>query len=84
MSPAKTHLDVIIVTPDGILFQGKADTIIFPGEKGVFEVLPHHKPLMSRLLRGDVLIDSRSIPIERGVVKVGLNTITAIVETNRS
>ena len=83
MAPAKSGLNVTIVTPDGVLFEGRAESVIFPGERGVFEVLIHHKPLMSRLVRGELCIDQRPVPIERGIVKVGLNMVTAIVETTR-
>lgn len=80
MLQAKQVLEVSLFTPEGLLFQGKACSIILPGEQGVFEVLPHHKPLMSRLFKGEILIDGRSIPIQRGLAKVVLNAVRAIVE----
>ncbi|MBI1977441.1 MAG: hypothetical protein HYS55_01660 [Candidatus Omnitrophica bacterium] len=76
----KHAFDVSIVTPQGIVFEGKAQHVIFPGESGAFEVLVNHKPLLSRLLSGKVLVDELSIPIERGVVKVAMNQVVAIVE----
>ena len=83
MAPAKSGLDVTVVTPDGVLFEGRADSVTFPGERGMFEVLIYHKPLISRLVRGEICIDRRPIPIERGIAKVRLNMVTAIVETTR-
>lgn len=84
MNPEKqlNFLNVTVVTEEGVLFEGKAHSVIFPGEKGVFEVLPHHKPLLSRLLSGDLVIDidRQTFSILRGIVKVGLNQVTAIVE----
>ena len=71
---------VTILSSRGVLFSGQAHHAVFPGEQGVFEVLPFHRPLVSRLLPGIILIDERSIPIQRGVVKVESDSITAIVE----
>ena len=73
-------LEASIVTPQNVLFEGKAHSVILPGEMGVFEVVAGHKPLLSRLILGTVIIDDRQIPIRRGVVKVMLNRVLAIVE----
>ena len=80
MSPAKPYLNVSLTTPDGILFQGKASSVILPGEQGIFEVLPHHKPFLSRLRQGEIVIGDRVIPIRRGIVKIVLDSVQAIVE----
>ena len=82
--PHDKSLEISVITPDGLLFQGKAHSVTFPGEKGVFEVLPQHKPLLSRLIRGMIVIDSRAIAVRRGIVKLGLNKLIAIVETPQS
>ena len=79
MNPANL-LDVSVVTPQGVLFDGKAQSVLLPGEKGVFEVLINHKPLLSLLVPGDILVDERPIPIRRGIVRVMTNRILAIVE----
>jgi F-type H+-transporting ATPase subunit epsilon len=73
-------LDVSVVTPQGIFFDGKAHTVILPGEKGVFEILINHRPLLSRLFTGQIVIDERIIPIRRGVVRVVKNQVLAVVE----
>lgn len=73
-------LEITILSPHDVLFSGRAQHVILPGEAGVFEVLPFHRPLVSRLLPGLILVDDQQIPIHRGVVKVERNTITAIVE----
>ena len=75
-----TTLDVVILTPERILFEGKAASVVLPGEKGLFEVLPYHKKFLSRLVRGHLLVDGQSMPIRRGVAKVGLKGVTVIVE----
>lgn len=76
--------NVLILTLDRVVFEGKGKSIILPGERGVLEVLPYHKKLMTRLVKGPVILDGQTFPISRGVVKVGLNDVTVIVEEARS
>ena len=38
-----------IVSPDGILFEGEAERVSFPGAAGSFDILPHHAPLTAAL-----------------------------------
>ncbi len=73
-------LDVVILTPQEVLFQGQAERVILPGESGTFEVGPFHRPLVSRLLPGLLIVDEQSVLIRRGVVKVEKNRVTSIVE----
>ena len=73
-------LDVTVLSPIEVMFEGKAKSIILPGEQGVFEVLPFHKRILSRLISGRLFIDEQSFPIKRGIVKVNQNEVTIIVE----
>jgi len=73
-------LDVLVLTPQEILFEGKAKSVILPGESGVFEVQPFHKRIMSRLISGVVFVDSESLSIRRGIAMVENNKVTVIAE----
>lgn len=73
-------LSVSVLSPRGLLFEGKAKSLILPGEQGVFEILPFHKRLLSRLVSGPLFIDEKSLKIKRGVVKVDQNIVTIIAE----
>jgi F-type H+-transporting ATPase subunit epsilon len=73
-------LDVCVLNPKEIIFEGKAKSVVVPGEEGVFEVLPFHKRILSRLLSGTALIDEKHFPIGRGIIKVNQNKVTIIVE----
>jgi len=78
-------LQVLIVTADEVLFDGQAEYVSLPGEAGIFEVWAHHRPIVSRLLPGEIVIDDQVMPIQRGVVSVGQrNQLTAIVESPRN
>ena len=73
-------LDVLVLGPEGALFEGKTRHIILPGEMGVFEVHSYHRPILTRLLSGRIVMDGQALPIRRGVVKVERNHVVALVE----
>ena len=73
-------LDVQILSPQQLLFGGRVASIVLPGEQGVFEVASLHRPIVSRLLPGLILIEGQALRIRRGVVKVWQDTVVAIVE----
>ena len=79
-------LDVTVLSPTQVIFEGKARNMIVPGEQGVFEVLPFHKRILSRLLAGTMLIfgetpsEERGFPMRRGIIKVNKNRVTVIME----
>ncbi len=73
-------LDVKILSPQEILFEGQAPRVIVPGESGVFEIGALHRPIVSRLLPGDLIVGTRTMTIKRGIVKVLHETVTAIVD----
>lgn len=75
--------NILIATLDRVVFEGKGKSLILPGEKGTFEVLPYHKKLLSRLGKGSLVLDGSSFPILRGVAKVGPSDVTIIIEEAR-
>jgi F-type H+-transporting ATPase subunit epsilon len=73
-------LDVSILNPIKVIFEGKAKRVILPGEAGTFEILPFHKRILSRLVGGTIIVDQQAIPIRRGIVKANQNMVTIILE----
>ena len=73
-------LEVTVLSPREVVFEGKANSVVVPGEQGVFEVLPFHKRIISRLISGKLLIDGKVFPLRRGIVKANKNKVTIIVE----
>ncbi|MCM8820077.1 MAG: hypothetical protein NC925_04700 [Candidatus Omnitrophica bacterium] len=72
--------DVLLLNPKEILFEGKAKSVIVPGEEGVFEILSFHKPILSRLIYGTVYVDNQRFYIKRGIISFYQNKATIIVE----
>ena len=73
-------IDVILLNQEKVLFEGKAETVIVPGEQGVFEILPFHKQIISRLISGTLKIDDKDFYVRRGVIRANNNKVTLIVE----
>jgi len=73
-------LNVLVITPQEVLYEGPATGIILPGEQGVFEILEHHKRLISRLFTGNVTIDDKTFSIRRGMVTVEEDKVTIVIE----
>ena len=76
-------LNVLMTSPEKVLYEGMAERVIAPGEVGTFEVLPLHRKLVSRLLAGTVTIDDKRYAIRRGVLSVADDSVTAVVELAR-
>ncbi|MBI4314223.1 MAG: hypothetical protein HY594_05360 [Candidatus Omnitrophica bacterium] len=73
-------MKVTVLSLQKTLFEGEAVHVIVPGEKGVFEIGPFHRPIASRLLPGVMAVDNGPIAIRRGVIQAARNVVTALVE----
>lgn len=73
-----------IITPSATIFEGEVSQAKFPGASGGFEVLKDHAPIISTLVKGNVLLRTsegiKEFQIESGVVEVLNNHITILVE----
>ena len=73
-------LDVSVLSPKEIVFEGKAKSVILPGEAGVFEVLPLHKRLLGRLVSGVMFVDNQGFRLQRGIAMINQNKVTVVIE----
>ena len=76
-------LNVLVTSPEKVLYEGTAGRVVAPGEQGTFEVLPLHRPLVSRLLAGPLVVDNTTYPIERGVLSIADDNLTVVVELTK-
>ncbi|RKY34845.1 MAG: hypothetical protein DRP80_04950 [Candidatus Omnitrophota bacterium] len=74
-------LNVLFISPQRVIFEGRAKSVVVPGELGVCTILPYHRNFLSRLLSGWVVIDKKEYPLKRGIVKVDRNEVVIIGET---
>ena len=75
--------DLVIISPQKKLFEGKVDSVSVPGEEGGMEILSHHAPLLAALSKGKVVITKEgakeSFEISRGFIEVSENSARVLV-----
>lgn len=52
--------NLLIITPEAILYQDDILAVILPGKEGVFEVLSHHAPIIAMVKAGKVTITDKN------------------------
>lgn len=74
-------MKVTILNPRRTLYEGEAKSVFLPGDLGEFEVLEFHKPIISLLRQGEIIIDwNRSVAISKGIVRMHGSELVALVE----
>lgn len=73
-----------IISPEKILFEGEVQCVSFPGTSGLFDVLPHHAPLIALLQKGTIRYDAEGKKLEQkiqsGFVEVNNDRLTVCIE----
>ena len=72
--------NVTILNPKHELYEGRAKSVILPGDRGEFEILDFHRPVISLLKEGSIIIDGKYFAIKRGVAKFHKGELVALVE----
>ena len=77
-------LQLKIVSPEKVEYDGAAERILVPGTMGQFEILNDHAPIMSTLQKGTVEYVNKegktSLEIQGGFVEVQKNQVSLCVE----
>jgi len=72
---------VTILNPKRTIYEGEAKSVFLPGDQGEFEVLELHKPIISILRRGEIIIDwNKSVAISKGIMRMRKDKLVALVE----
>ncbi len=82
-------MKIEIITPDQKIFEGDIKSVRVPGQKGSFQVLKDHAPIVSTLDNGPVFIVDQSgketkFEINGGVIEVKMNRIILLAESVHS
>ena len=74
---AANTLHLIIASVGQTLFDGAALSVTLPGEGGMFEVLPHHEPVVATLKKGEISVrvaeETKTFAIDRGILEMSGN-----------
>lgn len=77
-------LNLKIVSPERVEFDGVVESVLVPGTLGQFEILNNHAPIISSLSQGVVEYKSadgkHSLEISAGFVSVKQNNVHVCVE----
>lgn len=73
-----------IISPEGLLFEGEVQRVSLPGITGLFDVLPHHAPLIAALAEGVLYYQTKekeeNRKIRGGFVKVKDDTLSVCIQ----
>ena len=80
----KEVLQLTVVSPEKELFQGEVKRVTLPGVMGAFTILPRHAPIITSLVKGEVLYltadgKEQTLDIEGGVMEMNENNISVCV-----
>ena len=77
-------LQLRVVSPEKIEYDGAVESVLVPGAMGQFEILTNHAPLLPSLSHGDVIYTAadgkHTIAIAGGFVEVQKNKVSLCVE----
>lgn len=64
-----------------VLLESEAMSVVLPGAEGEFEVLDFHKPIISYLKEGSIVVDNhKEFKVRGGVAKMGGQSLVVIAE----
>ena len=74
----------IILSPNNLIYENEVKSVFFKGDKGEYEILAYHYPLLGVLIQGDIVINWKErVPIKGGVVRFFANECTILVEEGK-
>ena len=78
-------LNVRVVSPDRIVFEGEASAVVAPAWDGQVGILRGHAPMLTLIGSGEMTIDrpsggSDSLYVAAGVLKVERDRVTLLTE----
>jgi len=80
-----SKLNLRIVTPDKMIYEGEVVRISAIGPDGLFTVLPRHAPMIATLARGEMKIEEESktfyVMADSGLLDVSDNQVSIIAQS---
>ena len=77
-------LELKIVSPEKVEYEGQVDRVVVPGTVGQFEILVNHAPIISTLEKGRVIYHdsegTHKLDVSMGFVEVQKNKVNICVE----
>ena len=81
MDQYKGNFKCIVLSPKNLIFESEVQSLFLSGDKGEFELLAYHYPLLGVLRKGNIIVNwNQSIPIKGGVIRFFANECTILIE----
>ena len=81
-------LTVTVISPEAVLFEGSADSVVAPAYDGELGILTGHAPMMTLLGKGMLRVGgsggARQFVIEGGFLQVVDNQVRVVTERARA
>lgn len=77
-------MEIKILTPEKLLFEGEIKSVKLQGLNGKFEILNNHAPIVSVLVKSDVVVkdmedNEHTFSIKEGMLEMSDNKISILV-----
>ena len=77
----KATFRLSIMTPEALLYQNEVESVFLTGDRGEYELLAYHYPVLGILKQGNIIINWReSVSVKFGLVKFFANDCIILVE----
>lgn len=77
----KATFKISIMTPEELLYQNEVESAFFTGDRGEYELLPYHYPVLGVLVQGNIILNWReAVPVKFGILKFFANDCVVLVE----
>jgi F-type H+-transporting ATPase subunit epsilon len=77
-------LNISVISPEKVLYEGTADTVVAPAFDGQVGILTGHAPMMTLLGKGELRVglgdDARRFDVEGGFLQVVENRVRVVTE----
>ena len=81
MRVIKGNFKCVVLSPNSLVYQKEIYSIFLTGDRGEYEILAYHYPLLGVLKKGHIIINwEEKLSIGGGVIRFYANECTILVE----
>ena len=85
MAKYKGNFRCIVLSPKRLIFEDEVQSVFVQGDRGEYELLAYHYPLIGVLTKGTIVIDGKKeLPVQSGIVRFFANECTILVEEKQT
>jgi len=71
----------VVMSSKSLIYENEVHSVFLTGDRGEYELLAYHYPLMGVLVRGNIVIDwKESIPLKGGILRFMANECVILIE----